>query len=82
MNAKSLENDSVYGIGVLGSLENGFLVTEKPPQNADTYNYQYCTVNIFTEIPCADETLNNIQRTLLLAGKFAWQQQLPKGFSE
>ena len=36
------ENDSVYGIGVLGSLENGFLVTEKPHQNADTY-YQYCT---------------------------------------
>lgn len=36
------EDDSVYGIGVLGSLENGFLVKRKPHENADTY-FQYCT---------------------------------------
>ena len=36
------KTDSVYGIGVLGSLENGFLITQKPHENADMY-YQYCT---------------------------------------
>lgn len=36
------KTDSVYGIGVLGSLENGFLVTQKTHENADLY-YQYCT---------------------------------------
>ena len=34
--------DSVYGVGVLGSLENGFLEEIKRHENADTY-YQYCT---------------------------------------
>lgn len=33
---------SVYGTGVLGSLENGFLEETKHYENADTY-YQYCT---------------------------------------
>ena len=32
----------VYGIGVLGALENGFLEPEKHHENADVY-YQYCT---------------------------------------
>lgn len=32
----------VYGVGVLGSLENGFLEETKRHENADTY-YQYCT---------------------------------------
>nr|WP_294492076.1 glycoside hydrolase family 3 protein [uncultured Mediterraneibacter sp.] len=36
------EADSVYGTGVLGSLENGFLEPMKIHENADTY-YQYCT---------------------------------------
>ena len=36
------ETDSVYGTGVLGSLENGFLEPMKIHKNADTY-YQYCT---------------------------------------
>ena len=36
------ETDSVYGTGVLGSLENGFLEPMKIHENADTY-YQYCT---------------------------------------
>lgn len=36
------ETDSVYGVGVLGSLENGFLEETKHHANADTY-YQYCT---------------------------------------
>ena len=34
--------DSVYGVGVLGALENGFLEEIKRHENADTY-YQYCT---------------------------------------
>lgn len=36
------ETDAVYGVGVLGSLENGFLEETKHHENADTY-YQYCT---------------------------------------
>lgn len=36
------ETDSVYGTGVLGSLENGFLEPMEIHENADTY-YQYCT---------------------------------------
>ena len=36
------ENDSVYGAGVLASLENGFLEKEEEHEDADTY-YQYCT---------------------------------------
>lgn len=36
------ETDSVHSTGVLGSLENGFLESEKIYENADTY-YQYCT---------------------------------------
>lgn len=36
------ETDSVYGTGVLGSLENGFLEETKYHENADIY-YQYCT---------------------------------------
>lgn len=36
------ETDTVYGVGVLGSLENGFLEEIKHHENADTY-YQYCT---------------------------------------
>ncbi len=36
------KTDSVYGVGVLGSLENGFLEETKHHENADTY-YQYCT---------------------------------------
>ena len=36
------ETDSVYGVGVLGSLENGYLEETKHHANADTY-YQYCT---------------------------------------
>lgn len=36
------KSDSVYGAGVLGSLENGFLEEIKYYENADTY-YQYCT---------------------------------------
>ncbi len=36
------ETDSVYGVGVLGSLENGFLEEVECHENADTY-YQYCT---------------------------------------
>lgn len=36
------ETDSVYGAGVLGSLENGFLEEAGHHENADTY-YQYCT---------------------------------------
>lgn len=35
-------SDTVYGAGVLGSLENGFLEPMKLHENADTY-YQYCT---------------------------------------
>lgn len=34
--------DTVYGVGVLGSLENGFLEEAKRHEDADTY-YQYCT---------------------------------------
>lgn len=34
--------DMVYGVGVLGSLENGFLEDEVSHEDADTY-YQYCT---------------------------------------
>ncbi|HBA69530.1 MAG TPA: beta-glucosidase [Lachnospiraceae bacterium] len=34
--------DRVYGTGVLGSLENGFLEENKFHKDADTY-YQYCT---------------------------------------
>ena len=36
------ETDSVYGVGVLGSVENGFLENIVHHENADTY-YQYCT---------------------------------------
>lgn len=36
------ETDTVYGVGVLGSLENGFLEETKHHENADIY-YQYCT---------------------------------------
>ena len=37
------QTDTVYSVGVLGSLENGFLLEkEKRHENADTY-YQYCT---------------------------------------
>ena len=36
------ETDSVYGVGVLGSLENGFLEETEQHENVDTY-YQYCT---------------------------------------
>lgn len=36
------EKDAVYGVGVLGSLENGFLEENKHHENADIY-YQYCT---------------------------------------
>lgn len=36
------KTDTVYGIGVLGTLENGFLEPIKKHENADTY-YQYCT---------------------------------------
>lgn len=35
--------DTVYGIGVLGALENGFLVDREEHEGADQY-YQYCTV--------------------------------------
>lgn len=36
------ETGLVYGVGVLGSLENGFLEEAARHKNADTY-YQYCT---------------------------------------
>lgn len=36
------EDDSVYGMGVLGSLENGYLEPMVYHENADLY-YQYCT---------------------------------------
>ncbi len=36
------ETDSVYGVGVLGSLENGYLETMEEHANADRY-YQFCT---------------------------------------
>ena len=36
------ETNSIYGVGVLGSLENGFLEETIHHENADTY-YQYCT---------------------------------------
>lgn len=36
------ETGFVYGAGVLGSLENGFLEEAQHPKNADTH-YQYCT---------------------------------------
>ncbi len=36
------ETDTVYGVGVLGSLENGFLETAKHHENTEIY-YQYCT---------------------------------------
>ena len=36
------ETDTVYGIGVFGSLENGFLEPMEYHENADIY-YQYCT---------------------------------------
>lgn len=36
------QSDSVYGVGVLGSLENGFLEPTEHHEDADTY-YQYCT---------------------------------------
>ena len=35
-------SDTVYGTGVLGSLENGFLEPMELHENADTY-FQYCT---------------------------------------
>ena len=34
--------DTVYGIGILGALENGFLVDREEHEGADQY-YQYCT---------------------------------------
>lgn len=36
------KTNSVYGVGVLGALENGFLEETEHHENADTY-YQYCT---------------------------------------
>lgn len=36
------KTDTVYGLGVLGSLENGFLEEIRQHEDADTY-YQYCT---------------------------------------
>ena len=36
------EKDTVYGTGVLGSLENGYLVGRKDHKGAERY-YQYCT---------------------------------------
>ena len=36
------QTDNVYGTGVFGSLENGFLEETKTHENADVY-YQYCT---------------------------------------
>lgn len=36
------ETDTVYGVGVLGTLENGFLEQTAHHEGADTY-YQYCT---------------------------------------
>lgn len=36
------QTDTVYGVGVLGTLENGFLEPTKQHEGADTY-YQYCT---------------------------------------
>ncbi len=36
------ETDAVYGIGILGALEKGFLEEENRHENAETY-YQYCT---------------------------------------
>lgn len=36
------ESDTVYGVGVLGSLENGFLEPAEHHEGADEY-YQYCT---------------------------------------
>lgn len=36
------KTDSVYGVGVLGSLENGFLEGMEDHEDADTY-YQFCT---------------------------------------
>ena len=36
------ETDNIYGVGVLGSLENGYLEPIIPHEGADTY-YQYCT---------------------------------------
>lgn len=36
------QTDTVYSIGVLGALENGFLGEIEQHENADTY-YQYCT---------------------------------------
>lgn len=36
------QTDTVYGLGVLGALENGFLEPLKQHEGADTY-YQYCT---------------------------------------
>lgn len=36
------KTDTVYGIGVLGALENGFLVDREEHEGADQY-YQYCT---------------------------------------
>ena len=34
------KTDTVYGIGVLGALENGFLVKQEKHENTDTY-YQF-----------------------------------------
>ena len=36
------EKDTVYGTGVLGSLENGYLIGRKDHEGAERY-YQYCT---------------------------------------
>lgn len=36
------KTDAVYGVGVLGSLENGYLEETAQHEDADTY-YQYCT---------------------------------------
>lgn len=74
------ETDSVYGTGVLGSLENGFLEPMKIHKNADTY-YQYCTAfpvgtalaqtwdpELLTEFGCAvAEEMREFQVDLWLA---------------
>ncbi len=74
------ETDSVYGTGVLGSLENGFLEPMKIHKNTDTY-YQYCTAfpvgtalaqtwdpELLTEFGCAvAEEMREFQVDLWLA---------------
>ena len=74
------ETDSVYGTGVLGSLENGFLEPMIIHKNVDTY-YQYCTAfpvgtalaqtwdpELLTEFGCAvAEEMREFQVDLWLA---------------